>query len=249
MLQIKVYDKILDMIGRDATHMVGSRIKEIVGAKHNLNLFNQKLRVARFSGMTRIEVSICSHAIDTFALCHPPVRTLWHTKVENAIDHLYSTTLNDNDVIDVIYRKLDVSTLLAMLTNSSRNILAVGRNNSWLINCRTVHKRHFVGTWAAINFATMPFRASNVSRLERLAAMHSARGSTVKVYWLHSDTKKAGPICTFMKLNSVGFALPGCSLPPSNGITLPTFVKNTAESSEVLRSWTLNWPNVICKLQ
>ena len=40
LLVVKFYDKILELIGREATHTVSSRIATIVGSSHSLDAFN-----------------------------------------------------------------------------------------------------------------------------------------------------------------------------------------------------------------
>ena len=42
-LNIKVYDKLLDLMSREATHMVGSRAKTILGCEYKLDAFNRRL--------------------------------------------------------------------------------------------------------------------------------------------------------------------------------------------------------------
>ena len=38
-MNIKFYDKILDLVGRESTYTVGSRLKEIIGSKRWLDSF------------------------------------------------------------------------------------------------------------------------------------------------------------------------------------------------------------------
>ena len=54
----------IDMIAREDNHTIGSRASHIIGSKTNTDSFHTKLRDARFSGMTRLEVSICEGAFD-----------------------------------------------------------------------------------------------------------------------------------------------------------------------------------------
>ena len=39
-LNVKIYDKLLDLVARDSTHLVGSSLKEILGCKRTLTSFN-----------------------------------------------------------------------------------------------------------------------------------------------------------------------------------------------------------------
>ena len=63
-LNVKIYDKMIDMLSREDCHTIGTRTSNIIGSKHHLDSFDIKLRDARFSGMTRLEVSICQGAFD-----------------------------------------------------------------------------------------------------------------------------------------------------------------------------------------
>ena len=40
---VKFYDKILDLAGREATHICGSRINDIIGSKHHIDDFNKRV--------------------------------------------------------------------------------------------------------------------------------------------------------------------------------------------------------------
>ena len=75
---LKVYDKILDLLGREATHMVGSRVHEVIGAKHHNNSLNKRVSMASNHGLTRIELSICKEALNRYKPYYPSIRTLWH---------------------------------------------------------------------------------------------------------------------------------------------------------------------------
>ena len=58
-LNIKFYDKIMDLISREDLHTIGSRCAKIVGAKGSLDAFDLKVKDARYFGLTRVEISIC----------------------------------------------------------------------------------------------------------------------------------------------------------------------------------------------
>ena len=44
LLTFKVYDKVLELISRDGTNLVGSKCATIVGSKRKVNLFSHKLQ-------------------------------------------------------------------------------------------------------------------------------------------------------------------------------------------------------------
>lgn len=58
-LNVKFYDKFMDLISREDQHTIGSRTSKVVGAKYKLDAFDLKLKEARYFGMTRVEISIC----------------------------------------------------------------------------------------------------------------------------------------------------------------------------------------------
>ena len=96
---VKFYDKILDLIGREATYMVSSRIATIVGSSNSLDAFNTKLRQAKYTGLTRLEVSICLGAMQGYNPTHASVKTKWHSKMQAALDLLASRVLNNDSVL------------------------------------------------------------------------------------------------------------------------------------------------------
>ena len=66
LLKFKFYDKIIDFFAKDGSHLVGSRIKEILGSKHTLSIFNSRVCSAQHTGITLLEVSICYGALKKF---------------------------------------------------------------------------------------------------------------------------------------------------------------------------------------
>ena len=81
LLVVKLYDKLLDLIARDGSHIVGSRINTILGSKQQLSTFDSRIRKAQLFGMMRIEISICHAAMKKFRPDLPLVKTLWHEKM------------------------------------------------------------------------------------------------------------------------------------------------------------------------
>ena len=76
----------------------------------------------------------------------PSVKTLWHAKMQSALDELAVGVLNNTKVLCKTYRGLNVPMLLASLVGSDINILAIGRRQSWVVNARTPDRRRFTGT-------------------------------------------------------------------------------------------------------
>ena len=96
--------------------------------------------------MTRVEISICSAALEKFRPDLPSVRTLWHLKMQNAIDLIINKVLNHKDILPLVYRKLSLPILLGSLGLCSYNLMVIGRRYSWIVNAQTSHSKHFVGT-------------------------------------------------------------------------------------------------------
>ena len=63
LLVIKAYDKVLDLVAREGRHLVGSRISVILGSKQSLSVFEKKITKAQYTGLTRLELSICKGAL------------------------------------------------------------------------------------------------------------------------------------------------------------------------------------------
>ena len=54
--------------------------------------------------------------------------------------------LNNKTVVKHVYQKLSMPLLLGSLGHCNINLLIIGRQNSWIVNAKTSHKQHFVGT-------------------------------------------------------------------------------------------------------
>ena len=80
------------------------------------------------------------------------MKTLWHSKMQAAMELLVEKILNDERVIIQVYRKLSLPTLLGLIGRCNTNLLIVGKRNSWIVNARTSHRRHYIGTKKAIGF-------------------------------------------------------------------------------------------------
>ena len=62
-LNVKFYDKMLDLVSREGSHPVGSRIATIVGATKTKDAFTHRVRQSLRTGLTRVEVSMCAAAL------------------------------------------------------------------------------------------------------------------------------------------------------------------------------------------
>ena len=135
--------------------------------------------------MTRIEISCHHEALKRYIFGETSVKTLWHMKVQRALDHLVDNFLNKERVLDKAYRTLQLTHLITDLSRCEVNLLVVGRSYTWLINSTTGHPRHFVGTKR--NFGLTHCANSDFAwdRIEKFVKRYAAVGSHIYAYSLH----------------------------------------------------------------
>ena len=88
LLNIKVYDKILDLVGREATHLVSSRLSTILASGRDPGAFENMIRRNQNCGITRLEVSICREALERFDHFQRDFGGHWHVSMCGAMDQL-----------------------------------------------------------------------------------------------------------------------------------------------------------------
>ena len=93
--------------------------------------------------------------------------------------------LNDERVIDRTFRKLTISTLIGRLAVSKCNLLVIGTSNSYVINAKTHHPNHFIGTKHAVGLSSKASEINSWKRIKELALRYVASGSEVLVYCLN----------------------------------------------------------------
>ena len=74
----------------------------------------------------------------------------------------------------MVYRRLSIPSLLVRLGRCRVNILVVGEKNSWLINARTTHSHHFVGTRLCQGLTKKASNTDVWNRLEVFAKRHAS---------------------------------------------------------------------------
>ena len=189
----------IDLIGREATHLVGSRVSTIVGSCRSKDAFNQRLCQAQLTGLTRLEVSIYSDTENRYNPILPGVKTLWHIKMQCALDELAAGVLNNKKVMSKTYRKLNVPMLLASLVRSDINVLAIGRRQSWMINARTPDRWHFTGTKINYGYDAVLNNYQNWQRLEEQVRRYASSNATTKVYILSPVGMRMKEVCYVSK--------------------------------------------------
>ena len=115
LLNIKIYDKLLDLLSRNGSHMVGSRAASVLGSQRSLDMFSKRICLAQSFGITRLEISICHDALERYSPMLPSVRTLWDKKVKATLTLLTDRVLNDPEAIPMFYRKLSLPKLMGAI--------------------------------------------------------------------------------------------------------------------------------------
>ena len=155
---------------------------------------------------------------------------------------LVEDVLHDKIVIKHIYKKLSLPHLLGLLGQCPVNLMMIGRENSWIINARTSHRQHFVGTRYTIGLTRQTLETRKWNRLHAFALRYASPGSIIKVFCLHRKDGDLKPVCDFEKKGHVPYQAPGCTKHGGNGIILPPFIQNPIDKvrldSNGLRGWS-----------
>ena len=96
-------------------------------SKDKLSVFDRRIGKAQFTGLTRLEMSICRDALEKFSPQLPSVKTMWDKKIQAALTMLVDDVLNNPLVSERTYRKLNLPYLLGLLSQSKVNLLVIGR--------------------------------------------------------------------------------------------------------------------------
>ena len=143
--------------------------------------------------------------------------------------HLTDAFLNDEEVLEHAYRKVPVSILLTLLAKTPVNVLAIGKKECWIINAKTPHRRHFVGTSCATTLYEGFLELRKWDRLEEFVAKFASAGARINVYWLHQDCDIVAKSGMLVKKANAGVSLPGCSQAFLNGISLTPFINGPVD--------------------
>ena len=123
---IKFYDKLMDLLGREGSHQVGSRLHTVLGCSNQLSVFQRQISKVQKVGLTRVEVSICRDALHKHRPFDPSFKTVWHIAADRDIKALAGAVLNRDQVREQTYRSLSLSTLLGLLGRCRRNMMVIG---------------------------------------------------------------------------------------------------------------------------
>ena len=81
--------------------------------------------------------------------------------------------------------------------------------------------------------------------LKDFATRYAGIGSPIRVIYLHQGDFKAGEAFVFVKSTFASFQAPGCSLPATNGVKVPSFVISSAEANQLDQNALTDWEYAI----
>ena len=121
------------------------------------------------------------------------------------------------------------------------NVLAIGKKECWIVNARTPHKRHFVGTRCATTLYEGFLELRKWDRLEEFLAKFASAGARINVYWLHQNRDILAKSGMLVKKANARVSLPGCSQAFLNGISLTPFIKGPVDLQEAKATRFSTW--------
>ena len=181
---VKVYDKILDLMGREGCKTVSSRFPVILGSKRASGDMERHVWKAQSTGITRVELSL---HVDSLSGCNWDVddmRYAWHVKIPRVLDVITEGVLNHETVLRGCFKKLSLHALLSHFGQVAPNFLVIGTERSWLINCSTSHINFFVGTESRVHLDKNVHNKHMWTRIEQLVKRYAFPGSKVFIFYL-----------------------------------------------------------------
>jgi hypothetical protein len=134
-MTVKVYDKLVDLIARDGCKPVGTRLSKIVGSSYRIGDLEKRVRKARASGLSRLEVSFYFTNVDGYRFNQASLNTVFHHDAHNLITEILISVINTNEVLPKIYGKIKLTAFLSRLSQLNMNTLVIGYSRIWLILC------------------------------------------------------------------------------------------------------------------
>ena len=144
--------------------------------------------------------------------------------MRNLMNKLVTNVLNAECVRSRAYRSLNIPKMIGLIGRVRINLMIIGRDNCWLVNTKTSHREHFVGTKHTFDSTDSDTSVRSQGKLRNLALRYASPGATVEVYILRGQADMIKPVAVFQKSNDALFQAPGCSHANSNGIRLPNFI-------------------------
>ena len=88
----------------------------------------------------------------------PSNKTMWHLAADKTLKTLAGQVLNHPRVVTETYRKMNLPAVLGLLGRCARNALVIGQKHSWIVNAKTCHSLHYVGSQMVVG---LTFAATN----------------------------------------------------------------------------------------
>ena len=84
-----------------------------------------------------------------------------------------------------VYRRLSLPSLLGLIGCSHENLMIIGKRNTWMVNVRSGHRRHYVGTRQFIGLPSRTVNEQQWQRLETFVMRYASKNSIISVSCLH----------------------------------------------------------------
>ena len=238
---VKVYDKTLDLMGREGCKTVGSRFPVILGSKRARGAMERRVWKAQSAAMTRIELSL---HLDSRSGCDWDLDDMinaWHEKIPGVLDLIADGVLNHETVLRGCYEKLSLHALLGQLGKVAPNFLVIGTERSWLVNCRTGHANFFVGTESKVCLRKNIHSKQTWARIEQLVKRYAFPGAKVFIFYLGRHCFNDFAAAVTWKPRGAPYQPPGCGLSCNNGILTPPVVQAPIDPDVLERLELTSW--------
>jgi hypothetical protein len=103
-MNIKLYNKLIETVGRTSFFQVGSELREVIGSCLHIDDFNKKFRKTRDCGLTRVEVSVFFKQTSPYQFNLPCMKSLLKQNILTLLSKLTKQVLNDPMILPAVYR-------------------------------------------------------------------------------------------------------------------------------------------------
>ena len=120
--------------------------------------------------------------------------------------------------------------------------MLIGKENSWIVNARTSHKQHFVGTRQLVGLKGNARDLKSWRKLKTFALRFAAPGATLRIFCLHPTEGVPKLVSETKKSAFMHYQPPGCYKEAIHGIKLPPRIQipidRTSLDSNELEHWS-----------
>lgn len=114
------------------------------------------------------------------------MKARWSQRVNAALSYIAKEALNDDEGLKMWHGRLNVPKLVGRLSYVNNSMLILGRDNTWLVNARSVKEGQFVGTRLSIGLTKKGKNKDSWDRIKTFCLRYAPIGCTVRVYCLGS---------------------------------------------------------------